>query len=135
MSSSVFSGDSDFQESSNTLSYMSRTGQDAGLISDINLSTALGSPEFGRRPHNLDSGLGLRPQDTGVIFSPTSTVCSIVPILLRRCSNPVKHLGRPQPGPFFSPPAYDASSIYIREECMRLRRENDQMNAYIHTSR
>jgi len=129
MSSSVFSTDSDFQESSDTLSYMSRTGQDANLLSDPNFS----SPEFGRRPHNLDSGIGQRPQDTGVIFPPTSMVRGIVPILLRRCPNPAKHLGQPQPGPFFSPPAYDASSMYIREECMRLRRENDQMNAYMHT--
>lgn len=76
----MFSSDSDFQESSDTLSYTSRTGLDTGFLSDANFSAGLGSPDFSRRPRNLDSGLGLRPQDA---FSPASMVYDGVPVLLQ----------------------------------------------------
>jgi hypothetical protein len=71
-SPSLLSSDS---EPSDTLSYASRTDYGAGFMSTASLSPAPGSLDFGRRTQVPEAGLGLRPLDTGAMFSSGHMVC------------------------------------------------------------
>jgi hypothetical protein len=74
----MFSSDSGPQNSSDGLSYASRTDRDTGFLSGAGISPTLGPLDFGRRAQASDAGFGTRPQDTGAMFSSSSMVCLLV---------------------------------------------------------
>ena len=74
-SPSLFSSDSESRDSSDPLGYISRVDNASGFLSGANLSSSLGSLDFGTRHQLSETGFGIRPQDTGAMFSSNSMVC------------------------------------------------------------